>query len=85
MSEREERPKEATTREPGGASKGAPPGGIVGPPPRMEPIKGSPEEPPGMVTVLQEGVQTGVISATGWLVLLSSFAVTVGWLWYLSR
>jgi len=38
-----------------------------------------------MYTVLQEGVQTGVISATGWLVLLSSLAITVGWLWYLYR
>ncbi len=38
-----------------------------------------------MFTVLQEGVQPGVISLTGWLVLLSSLAITVAWLWYLYR
>ena len=34
---------------------------------------------------LQEGVQTGVIDASGWVVLLSSLAVTLGWLWCLYR
>ena len=34
---------------------------------------------------LQEGVQTGVIDVSGWVVLLSSLAVTIGWLWYLYR
>jgi hypothetical protein len=38
-----------------------------------------------MLTVLQESVQTGVISATGWLVLLSSLAITGAWLRYLYR
>jgi hypothetical protein len=38
-----------------------------------------------MYTVLQEGVQTGVVDASGWIVLLSSLAITVGWLWYLYR
>jgi hypothetical protein len=38
-----------------------------------------------MYTVLQEGVQTGVVDASGWVVLLSSLAIAVGWLWYLYR
>jgi hypothetical protein len=38
-----------------------------------------------MSVPLQEGVQTGVIDGSGWVVLLSSLAITVGWLWYLYR
>ena len=55
------------------------------PPPRRELIKGPPGQRPRMYFPLQEGVQTGVIDASGWVVLLSSLAVTVGWLWYLYR
>lgn len=35
--------------------------------------------------VLQEGVQTGVISAAGWVVLLASLALAVAWSYYLMR
>jgi hypothetical protein len=38
-----------------------------------------------MLGVLQEGVRPGVISAAGWLVLLSSLAITGAWLRYLYR
>ena len=55
------------------------------PPPRREPIKGRPGQRSRMHFPLQEGVQTGVIDASGWVVLLSSLAVTLGWLWYLYR
>lgn len=34
---------------------------------------------------LQEDVQTGIIDASGWFVLLVSVALVVGWLWYLYR
>jgi hypothetical protein len=38
-----------------------------------------------MYLPLQENVQTGVIDGSGWVVLLASVAITVGWLWYLYR
>ncbi len=34
---------------------------------------------------LQEGVRTGIVDASGWVVLLSGLAIVVGWMWYLYR
>ena len=34
---------------------------------------------------LHEDVNTAMIDASGWIVLLASVAITVGWLWYLYR
>ena len=34
---------------------------------------------------LQEGVQRGIVDASGWVVLLSGLAIVVGWVWYLYR
>jgi hypothetical protein len=35
--------------------------------------------------VLQEGVQTGVIDATGWAVGLAGIALALAWTYYLMR
>jgi hypothetical protein len=37
-----------------------------------------------MNALLQAGVNTGVIDAAGWLVVLVSLAITVGWLYQLT-
>jgi hypothetical protein len=38
-----------------------------------------------MNVVLQEGVQTGLIDATGWGILAGGLLVTGLWLWWLIR
>lgn len=35
--------------------------------------------------VLQETVNTGAVSAAGWIVAVASLLITVGWLYYLYR
>jgi len=38
-----------------------------------------------MHALLQTGVNTGVIDAAGWVVVLVSLVITVGWLYQLAR
>ena len=38
-----------------------------------------------MYVLLQEGVQTGIISLAGWIIGIGGLAVTVAWLFYLMR
>jgi len=40
---------------------------------------------PGMYALLQEGVNTGAISASGWIVGLGGLLITALWLLYLYR
>lgn len=50
-----------------------------------ESIKGAPGVRQSMYLPLQEDVHAGFVDLSGWLVLLASLLVTVGWLWYLYR
>jgi hypothetical protein len=41
--------------------------------------------PAGASVVLQEGVQTGLIDAAGWVLLVGGLLFTALWLWQLTR
>jgi hypothetical protein len=73
---------------------GEKPPGVVSPnaecdfriPTEMKSVKRGPEESRRMNLILQAFEDSPlIIDASGWVVLLASLVITVGWLWYLYR
>lgn len=52
----------------------------------MKSVKRVPQERRGMNPILQALEESPLlIDTSGWIVLLASLVITVGWLWYLYR
>jgi hypothetical protein len=60
--------------------------GRLGAAAEMKSVKRVPQKRPCMNPILQAYEDAPmIIDASGWIVLLASLVITVGWLWYLYR